>query len=159
MAKPSSLTGTQRYSMIVNVADPNKAEMRFDNSGAITGVSLTDVNDGQWHHIAGVFDDPADRLKIYVDGVLEATTITAQTPSGSAEPFSIGRVSGAHGQDFDGLIDEVRIYDTPLVECEIRALALVSCGLISHWPAEGDTTDSADGHDYTLENGAGFAAG
>ncbi len=35
----------------------------------------------------------------------------------------------------------------------------VGCGLISHWSAEGDTTDSADGNDGFLEGGAAFAAG
>ncbi len=34
-----------------------------------------------------------------------------------------------------------------------------TAGLVSHWPAEGNAADVADGNDGTLQNGAEFAPG
>jgi hypothetical protein len=46
--------------------------------------STSNVNDGEWHHIAGVFDGTADEARIYVDGVLEATTSFAAWAGGTS---------------------------------------------------------------------------
>ncbi|MBZ5537623.1 MAG: IPT/TIG domain-containing protein [Acidobacteriia bacterium] len=74
---------------------------------SVTGTSV--VNDGLWHHIAGVFD--GTQLQIYVDGT------PASTPVGSSPPATInsaltlgGRYDTKSYTDFfNGLIDEVRI--------------------------------------------------
>ncbi|QDS99132.1 LamG-like jellyroll fold domain-containing protein [Adhaeretor mobilis] len=36
--------------------------------------STTFVNDGEWHHVAAVFDGTAQESRVYVDGILEGTT-------------------------------------------------------------------------------------
>ncbi|MBW7991154.1 MAG: LamG domain-containing protein [Planctomycetes bacterium] len=76
------------------------------------------VNDGQWHHIVGVYDDPD--VKVYVDGVEENTMTGASSLTDStAGGLTIGQRSG--GNIIGGIIDEVRIYNRALTEPEILA--------------------------------------
>ena len=68
--------------------------LRLDDSGATkaifyngssyvtASVSQTFAGTG-WHHFAAVFDDGHDTLKLYVDGVLAATTTTTSSVSWS----------------------------------------------------------------------------
>ncbi|MFK7949736.1 MAG: LamG domain-containing protein, partial [Saprospiraceae bacterium] len=86
------------------------------------GVSGTiAVNDGNWHHVAAVFSNPGNNVALYVDGVLDtqaALTVTANT--GTANNVMIGRrVDGIN--NFDGDMDEVRIWDYARTQAEIQA--------------------------------------
>ncbi|WP_417588758.1 LamG-like jellyroll fold domain-containing protein [Owenweeksia hongkongensis] len=71
-----------------------------------------DVTDGQWHHVAAVYDPSSTNpLKLYVDGVLDVsgnfTGVTMNTLSGN---FAIGRrVDGVN--TFEGDIDEVKVWN------------------------------------------------
>ena len=73
------------------------------------------VNDGQWHHVAGVFD--GTNTFLYVDGALDAFSIhtgLAGTVSGNTYPVFIGANAESSGRTWDGSIDEVRIWNTNL---------------------------------------------
>jgi hypothetical protein len=76
-----------------------------------------------WSHIAFTFDKtlPVNQIKAYVNGVLKATgTRTTDVPT-STDPLYIGnRVDLT--RTFDGLIDEVCIYNRALSEDEIKAI-------------------------------------
>jgi hypothetical protein len=79
--------------------------------------------DGNWHHLALVIDDT--QLRGYFDGVQRcATPTTAQNSYDLGTAFRVGR----HGQtadsyDFDGNIDEVRVYRRALSPTDVAALA------------------------------------
>jgi len=71
--------------------------------------------DGQWHHVAVTVNTADDLVKFYIDGLSAGTsTFTANLPV-STSTLEIGRhrheTSGAC-QYFEGIIDEVRIWDT-----------------------------------------------
>lgn len=86
----------------------------------------TDVNDGQWHHVAGTYDGASYNL--YVDGILDGS----MDASGAINTWDgYFFCIGAHykkGDErdprrfFDGLIDDVRIYDIALSESKVRQL-------------------------------------
>jgi hypothetical protein len=78
-----------------NTADQN------DNLSA-----KTSVNDGTWHHVAGVYD--GQTKKVFVDGALVSKSIN-MTIQNSTFPVCIGENNDATGRNFDGSIDEVRI--------------------------------------------------
>jgi hypothetical protein len=80
-----------------------------------------DVNDGQWHHVAGVYD--GDELRLYVDGALDASAPTAGPINVNEYPVYIGENAEHPGREWNGLIDDVRIYDYALSESEVAALA------------------------------------
>lgn len=103
--------------------------IRQDVSGTPTvtqaGIYLAeDWADGQWHHVAGVFDQSlsADRLKLYVDGALKRSKDAYDEPiMDGDEGIFIGRWRQDYGE-FQGKIDDVRIYDRALAVGEIAGL-------------------------------------
>lgn len=67
----------------------------------------TNVNDGSWHHIAGVYDGQTKRL--FVDGELVETKSFIAVIQSSSYPVCIGENNQETGRHFHGSIDEVRI--------------------------------------------------
>jgi concanavalin A-like lectin/glucanase superfamily protein/putative zinc finger protein len=81
------------------------------------------VNDGQWHHVAGTFD--GNKLSLYVDGQLDVSAAIMGGPRKihiTDEPVLIGANSQQEGRNWNGLVDEVRIYNYALSVEEIQAL-------------------------------------
>ena len=78
----------------------------------------TDVNDGNWHYIAGVFDGSAKY--IYVDGNLDASARVTGTIATTNDPVEIGANSQHSDRNFDGLIDEVRIWNVARTQNQIQ---------------------------------------
>jgi hypothetical protein len=79
----------------------------------------TDVNDGKWHHLAGVHDGA--RVCLYIDGTLvdfESRGGNAVAPTG---PVYIGGAPLTKHQ-WNGLIDDVRIYSYALSPEEVKML-------------------------------------
>ncbi|MCX5644781.1 MAG: tetratricopeptide repeat protein [Phycisphaerae bacterium] len=75
---------------------------------------------GEWHHIAGVYD--GKKMYIYVDGVLD-TSQEASGPIGTDDnPVLIGENGQFPGRFWNGLIDEVRVYNFGLPEAQIQQL-------------------------------------
>ncbi len=81
------------------------------------------INDGQWHQITAVRDAAAGQTRLYVDGILEASVTPAYTNTfANSSPLHIGYYGPGHPFDyyFDGLIDELIIYNRALSVTEIR---------------------------------------
>lgn len=79
------------------------------------------ITTGQWVHVAGVFE-PGLEVRVYVNGVRTATTpVTITTMHDPDVPARIGARS--YEYYWRGGIDEVRVYDRPLSDDEIAALA------------------------------------
>jgi len=74
----------------------------------------TDVNDGKWHYIVGVYD--GSKKYLYVDGKLDASA-SASDISVTKDPVEIGANNG--GRNFNGLIDEVRIWNVARTATDI----------------------------------------
>ena len=85
--------------------------------------------DTDWHHLAGSYDGATFRL--YYDSQLVQETHCSITPSNTNHPVTIGFANGPWGDydnsPFDGLIDDVRIYNRTLSDCEIAALDADTC--------------------------------
>ncbi|MEZ6135354.1 MAG: LamG-like jellyroll fold domain-containing protein [Pirellulaceae bacterium] len=78
-----------------------------------------------WHHVALTFDDTANTAKLYLDG-----SVVASATISSSISYSLGSNTfiGRHGNgntdfDFNGQIDDARIYTRALSASEIAALA------------------------------------
>lgn len=83
--------------------------------------------DNAWHNVAFSYQaNAADSLKIYIDGVGETVVLTGTNPLSqiktSNQPLHIGSFGGTSTY-FDGLIDDVRIYNTALSASDIALLA------------------------------------
>ncbi len=82
---------------------------------------------GSWTHVVGTYDGTTWR--IYWNGVLDNTS-TMPGPVATAYNIYIGAVDivGSPGQFWEGLIDDVRIYDRVLTDSEIQSLYLLGGG-------------------------------
>ena len=83
--------------------------------------STLDVFDGTWHHITWI--DNNGTAKLYVDGVQDSTDYNYTRSTLTLNTSSIGalRVLAVSGF-FNGLIDEVRVYNRALTPSEITDL-------------------------------------
>jgi hypothetical protein len=138
------------------------------------------VSAGDWHHIAGTYDGSA--LQLYVDGQPYGYALSHTgniSPMASGSFLALGSEAGrlfcggcCAGRDFNGLLDEVTIYNRALDASEIEDIYnadgagkyipdCVPCptNAVAWWPAEGDATDILNGHNGSPVNGADFASG
>ncbi|MEJ2701838.1 MAG: sugar-binding protein [Sedimentisphaerales bacterium] len=78
------------------------------------------VNDGKWHHVAGVYD--GQKMTLYVDGAVDVSQPASGPISTNDQPVYIGENAEITGRFWNGLIDDVRVYDCTLGQSEIEAL-------------------------------------
>ena len=89
----------------------------FGGAGAnVLGPSALPAN--SWSHLALTYDGAF--LRLYVNGTLLASQARAGTITNSTNQLQIGGDS-IYGQYFNGMIDEVRIYNTALSASQIQA--------------------------------------
>jgi hypothetical protein len=108
-------------------ADSDDVEFLVNGfSSAISGAApaLAAIDDGQWHHIAGVC--VGDAIYLYVDAVPAAYSIGPDEESiHGGHDLWIGKGYDpdypASGYEFKGHIDEVRLYGYPLNSTQVLA--------------------------------------
>ncbi|MEM6392504.1 MAG: LamG domain-containing protein [Planctomycetota bacterium] len=95
-------------------------------NGSITTVSGASTEfvkpAGVWQHVAWVLDDAAGTITTYVDGVTNAGPIASYNSPLADATVEIGDTTNGN-QDFDGKVDDLRIYDHALTPAEVAALA------------------------------------
>ncbi len=81
------------------------------------------VNDGRWHHVACVYDTTTSTL--YVDGRHKISNRSLPQTTTDSSPVQIGANStykSPASREWNGLIDDVRIYNYVLAESQVRDL-------------------------------------
>ena len=126
----ASFDRNQFWRLEINGNGAGTGQVGFDlstSSGQLDFGSTTRVDDGNWHHVVGVFDNGT--VSIYIDGVLDATTTTGATfgtditrygfISRGSEASTFNGSTGPN-DEFNGKIDEVRIWNTARTLTQIR---------------------------------------
>jgi hypothetical protein len=91
----------------------------IDGFTSAQAISTETINAGQWYHVAGTND--GSNLKLYVDGRLKSNVSSAGFTGVSTNAY-IGRdISSA--VYYNGLIDDVRIYNRAVSESEFLDIA------------------------------------
>lgn len=75
---------------------------------------------GEWQHVAGTYDGVTQRL--YLNGIEVGTKARTGDISEHATPVRLG-VNGALGEQLDGRLEDMRVYNRVLSPCEIVLLA------------------------------------
>jgi hypothetical protein len=100
-----SASGSQRVETLVGVFNSN-----------------TPITNGNWHHIAVTYNTTdSNRIIFYLDGRADGSQTGISFAAGTTENYFIG-VERTLTVFFNGLIDEVRIYNRALSDAEIQAL-------------------------------------
>ncbi|MEK6783725.1 MAG: LamG domain-containing protein, partial [Bacteroidota bacterium] len=113
-------------------------ELRFGDDFTATGIFLSA---NTWVHIAGT-DDANTSVKLYINGVISSqASINTNYQPGS---LRIGGDTGSSFGSFNGIIDDVRIYNSVLSPSEIFTLfSEDNGGLVAYYPFNGNANDAS----------------
>ena len=139
--------------------------VRTDTSSAVAHAE--NIQDNEWHHLAGTYDSATGKMYVYTDGVLSDSNDLSGTINDSTSKLWIGADQGGDGiaNEWKGLIDDVRIYNRALSANYINDI--FQDGLaghpIRHMPDSGTTTasyiifhdDGSPKYYYAKEGGTG----
>jgi len=87
-----------------------------------TLTSVKFINDGNWHHVAGTWNQMTGAMQVYVDGSLDNSCAGPTGARASPPNLIIGKTPDS-AQYFNGVLDEVRLYTNVLTATEIGLLA------------------------------------
>ena len=83
------------------------------------------VNNSQWYHIAAVYDNSSKEVEIFVDGVGTGSPATFPQVRDIADSnmlIGAGYYGGSITDDYQGIIDEVMLFDRALTDEEVESL-------------------------------------
>ena len=124
--------GIEQGALFVGVrAGGSASALRYD-------LIANGVSANQWHHLAATLDGATRVLTLYLDGRLVDRTTLARLSAGNTEPLSIGRSGASSGNYWNGLIDDVRVWNTLRTPEQIALLYHVELntpppGLVGNW--------------------------
>ncbi len=78
------------------------------------------ITTGEWHHVAGVYD--GKKMYVYVDGALDSSQEAWGAINTNDARLQIGGNTQVGDRFWNGLIDEVRVYNCGLPEAQIQQL-------------------------------------
>ncbi|GAA0799749.1 LamG domain-containing protein [Spirilliplanes yamanashiensis] len=130
-------------------------------STAVSGAGSATMN--RWTHLAGVYDDGADQIRLYVNGALAATAAaTADFAATGSLNLGSSLYDGLRGDFWPGHLDGVAVYQEVLTAADVAALH--GQAPVLRWDVnEGTGTNlgdrSGNNNNGTMANGATWAAG
>ena len=119
------------------------------------------VNDGNWHHVAAVFNPSSNpKYRLYIDGVLNVSgNLTVTTNTATTYDVMIGQRVDGSGK-FDGAIDEVRIWNVARTATEIQntmnsEFCVIPTSLKAYYKANQGTASGTNTGLTTLNDNSG----
>lgn len=126
IANSSGGFSTNGFRFYVNNWQSSNRRIVFETGSGSAGDSAYTADDafidGQWNHLAVVVDRPAGTARIYLNGQDVTVNDTIRPDFATSNVTKFGRL-GSSTYQFDGLIDDARIYDRTLSASEVAALA------------------------------------
>ncbi|MCI0349421.1 MAG: DUF1929 domain-containing protein [Acidobacteriales bacterium] len=87
-----------------------------NGSSSVTVVSSTTATTGTFYHLACVWNGTT--LQLYVNGAANASATQTLVPAANTSALYLGQFGG-NADRLDGIVDEVRIYNTALSQAQI----------------------------------------
>lgn len=118
-ARSDSINGYE-----LSLSSSGKVFVRFnqassDNAYRLNSTTSYPIDGNTWMHVAATYDGTT--LKLYINGVLDASMNAAVTIANNAIPLSLGS-DDQNVAPFQGGLDDVRIYNRALSAAEIQTL-------------------------------------
>ena len=109
----------------LNTGDANNNPFQTDG-----GSNINILNDGKWHHFVVTFDGSISQL--YIDGEYAGKAKNFRNPTTTNQKIKLaGGYNNGHSYDWNGAINDFRVYDYCLSPMEIKH---ISQGLILYYP-------------------------
>ncbi len=112
----SSATGGYGFEM-----DSGSNKFYGEIAGSTCISEANAISLSQWNHVAWTFD--GTNWKLYSNGKLNKTCSNSNLPPTTSLGVTIGNRQGATDRTFEGLIDDVRLYNYPLTAQQIKTIA------------------------------------
>jgi hypothetical protein len=122
------------YNGIVTKGDSSwRLHQQFQSPGVQWGLDGTTAaadnaaiasDDGQWHHVVGVYDGKASQL--YVDGTLVSSAAGTGLIATNQYWIEVGENAEQTGRYWNGKISEVSLYNSPLSSIDVSNLFLTA---------------------------------
>lgn len=110
----------------LRLTSTNKLQLILGAGSSVVGAtSSSAVSSGFWTHVAATveFSGSTADVKFYINGALDnTTTLSLSSIEAGTGSLLIGSGTTTPTELFDGLLDEVRIYDRALSQTEIQKL-------------------------------------
>ncbi|MCW4027583.1 MAG: DUF2341 domain-containing protein, partial [Candidatus Bathyarchaeota archaeon] len=126
---------TTALAIELNIPETDKVGFFLrDNETKVLSGSIKETFDFTgtgWHHFAFIVDARNNTISLYIDGLPKAVTYTQEESPDAFSDFDYSFVIGAWNRwrsvesFFEGMIDEVRIYNRALAIGEVKSLASV----------------------------------
>ncbi len=143
-----------------------------NGSSAYEAFVNANVNDGKWHFVSGVYDYNAGTVTIFIDGVAYSPINSGQITVNISTFGKIGRDYHNSDYSYNGLIDDVRIYNRALSAGEIQKLYEQSSatinssqnnkmtdGLVGLWSFDGKDISGTTAYDRSGQGNNGTITG
>lgn len=148
-AGADSLPGYQLY------LESNKLRVRYQTSagGGVIGSGAGNITTGSWYFLTVTFDRDGS-LKKYINGILhESNDISMYNADlTTSDELHFGDLPGFSGSyNFDGQIDDVRIYNKARSADQIRRDYETGPPSVSHWKMD----DNVSGAGQTIKDNTG----
>lgn len=157
-ATKNSVTGYAFFTVSTGVT-----RLYLNGTEINTATGVVKVN--TWHHLTFIYDRPNNLGKIYIDGILKASSSVVSL-SNNATSFRLGADETGANQ-FDGIMSDTAWWKgTALTDAQIASLAaglpIQQSGIVSYWKLDessGNAIDSKGSNTLTDNNTVGSATG
>lgn len=110
-------------------------------------ISANSISTNAWHHIVGVREESTNSNKLYVDGVLAASTVYDYTgtfaTNGDITIGAFNNASGIPSYFLNGIVDEAAIYNVALSQNDINEHLLKNSNGIGYCDSYSPTIKSS----------------
>ncbi|HEY1037975.1 MAG TPA: LamG domain-containing protein, partial [Bacteroidia bacterium] len=112
----------------------------------------TVITDGTWYFVAMTYSAGEQKLKFYVNNnLVETKTVSGTLMQNNATPLYVGRGYPSSLHNFDGAVDDIRIFSKALSSAEMDSIRNLmpntAAGIVSYYPLGYYPHDAVSGFD------------
>ena len=102
-----------------------KVAIRTNSTVRLTGNTV--IQNNVWTHITGTYNSVSNTFSIYIDGILDTSAVVSNSdPVTNTDSVRIGKGNG--GSPFNGMIDELRLWNKALTGAEVSRFRRTTLG-------------------------------
>jgi hypothetical protein len=90
--------------------------VEFDGAGEVGNIQTGATTAGTWYHVVGTYSHSNNRMRIYLNGVLEQTANSVTIYNNNTSNLIIAR---PENNRLDGMMDDLRYYNQEITQAEI----------------------------------------